>query len=262
MAVDREYRDRARRAGNRGGEQAALGHIGHNLVFLGQWDEAEEILEQITLEDIRGTPDRTALTVNLALPRGDVALAREALDRAAELRTSGERQMRHGYLLLEAYVLRAEGRPREALAAALEALNIREEHSALHPFAKLAFDEALEAALELADESQVEELLGEIGRLMPSQRTPLLAAIETRGRGRLFALRGDRDAAAKELTRAVDAFRTLRGAYYLAMTLVELAELGAEKSAPLLAEAREIFERLRAKPWLERVEALERAVTV
>ena len=32
--------------------------------------------------------------------------------------------------------------------------------------------------------------------------------------------------------------------------------------APLLAEAREIFERLGARPWRERVDGAERAVTV
>ena len=38
--------------------------------------------------------------------------------------------------------------------------------------------------------------------------------------------------------------------FYLAVTLLEHAELtGNEES---LAEAREIFERLEAKPWLER----------
>ena len=39
------------------------------------------------------------------------------------------------------------------------------------------------------------------------------------------------------------------------MALVEQAELGVDDPAPLLAEAREIFERLGATPWLERVDA-------
>jgi hypothetical protein len=46
------------------------------------------------------------------------------------------------------------------------------------------------------------------------------------------------------------------------MTLVERAELGVDDPAPLLAEAREILERLGAKPWLERIDAAERAVAV
>jgi hypothetical protein len=46
------------------------------------------------------------------------------------------------------------------------------------------------------------------------------------------------------------------------MTLFEEAEADGSDPAPLLAEAREIFERLDAKPWLARIDALERAVTV
>ena len=46
------------------------------------------------------------------------------------------------------------------------------------------------------------------------------------------------------------------------MALLDQAELADGDPAPLLAEAREIFARLDAKPWLERVDALERAVTV
>jgi len=50
--------------------------------------------------------------------------------------------------------------------------------------------------------------------------------------------------------------------FYLAVTLLELSEWlvaqgQREQSEPLLAEAREIFERLEAKPWLERVAAAQ-----
>ncbi len=49
--------------------------------------------------------------------------------------------------------------------------------------------------------------------------------------------------------------------FYLAVTELELSEWlvaqgQREQSEPLLAEAREIFERLEAKPWLERLEAV------
>ena len=49
--------------------------------------------------------------------------------------------------------------------------------------------------------------------------------------------------------------------FYLAVVQLEHAELlvgsdRADECEPLLAEARETFERLRAIPWLERVDAL------
>ena len=49
--------------------------------------------------------------------------------------------------------------------------------------------------------------------------------------------------------------------FYLAVVQLEHAELLAslgrsDECGPLLAEARETFERLRATPWLERLDAL------
>jgi ATP/maltotriose-dependent transcriptional regulator MalT len=164
--------------------------------------------------------------------------------------------------MLEAQVLRAEHRPRDALEAACEALAIVHEVSALHPFYKTAWIEACEAAFDLGDQGKVEELLGELDPLLLSERTPLLVAQEARVRARLAAVRGDRDAAAEYLAQAVNGFRELQHPYPLAMTLVEQAELGVDDPAPLLAEAREILERLGATPWLERVDAAERAVAV
>ena len=163
--------------------------------------------------------------------------------------------------MMEAQVLRAEQRPLEALTAAREALAIGD-LSALHPYYKGAWIEACEAAFELGDQEQIEELLGEAERRPPSERTPRLVTQEARFHGRLLALRGDRDGAAELLGRAVDGFRALQTPYPLAMALVERAELGVDDPAPLLAEAREIFERLGATPWLERVDAAERAVAV
>ena len=86
--------------------------------------------------------------------------------------------------------------------------------------------------------------------------------IEARFQGRLLAQRGDREGASDLLTRAVAGLRALQTPYPLAMALVEQAELGVDDPVSLLAEAREIFERLGATPWLERVDAAERAVAV
>jgi hypothetical protein len=134
--------------------------------------------------------------------------------------------------------------------------------SGLHPLYKVGWNEACEAATGLGEQETVEELLGEVERLPPSDRTPRLVAQEARFRGRLLALRGDLDRADEFLSRAGDGFRALRMPYPLAMVLVERAELGVADPAPLIAEAREILERLGASLWLERLEAVERAVAV
>src|SRR5262249_28818530 len=203
----------------------------------------------LPIYDIRAGGERRAGAMSPALARGDVAGARTAFETGSAQLDSDEPQTRFGNRLLEAKLLRAERRLPEALAAAVEALAIRE-LSTLHPFYKQAWIEACEAAIELADEAQVEELLGEVERLPPSDRPPGIVTQEARFRGRLFALRGDRDRAAELLSRAVDGFRTIQTPYPLAIALVEQAEQGVDDPTPLLAEAREIFVRLGAKPWL------------
>ena len=56
-------------------------------------------------------------------------------------------------------------------------------------------------------------------------------------------------------------FREIGMSFYLAVVELELAELLAaagrlDECEPLAVEAREIFEELRAAPWLERVNGL------
>jgi hypothetical protein len=60
---------------------------------------------------------------------------------------------------------------------------------------------------------------------------------------------------------AAGRFRELLVPFYLAVVRLEHAEWltaqgGADEADQLLAEAREIFERLEATPWLERLDAL------
>jgi hypothetical protein len=62
---------------------------------------------------------------------------------------------------------------------------------------------------------------------------------------------------------AQELFRELEMPFFVAITEREHAEWldeqgSSEEAEPLLAEAREIFERLRARPWLERVTAAAR----
>jgi class 3 adenylate cyclase/tetratricopeptide (TPR) repeat protein len=260
-AADLEGLELARRRGDRVAEQRCLGHLVFTRWDLGEWDEVEQLVSEMTVDDIRTIGERTVGALNLALARGDLPGARAALEAGSANRDSQEWQTRSFFRLLEAQLLRGEGRLPEALTAAREALRIGE-LSTLHPLYKHAWIEAGESALALSDEAQVEELLGEVERLPPSERTPRLVAQEARFRGRLLALRGDREGAAELLALAVEGFRALQMPYWVAVALVELAEVREEDATPLLAEAREIFERLGAPPWLERVNAAERAVTV
>jgi hypothetical protein len=100
-------------------------------------------------------------------------------------------------------------------------------------------------------------MIGMFDRLPLSERTPVSIAQATRFRGRLLALQGDRDGAIDELAHAIALFRELGTPYYLGLALLDKAELGGDDAAALVAEAREIFERLRVAPLLARTETLE-----
>ena len=126
-----------------------------------------------------------------------------------------------------------------------------------HPFWKFALVEAVEAAFDLQDHDKVVELLGEWERMRPVERTPFLEAHRERFVARLGALRGETDAVEAGFARAADVFRELQLPFYLAVSLLELGEVTGDEA--LLAEAREIFERLGAKPWLERLSAVPAA---
>jgi len=78
---------------------------------------------------------------------------------------------------------------------------------------------------------------------------------------RLAATRGEASSVEPGFKRSVALLREIGARFWLAVVLLEhgewLAEAGrGEEAEPLLNEARETFERLEAKPWLERLEAV------
>jgi ATP/maltotriose-dependent transcriptional regulator MalT len=157
-----------------------------------------------------------------------------------------------------AAVRRAEGRTEEALAAAKEVLARRAGLGGRHGWVKLAFVEAVEAAFALNDLDRVADLLEEWERCSSELRTPYVEAQEQRFAARLAAQRGEADAVEPSFLRANAIFRELSMPFYVAVTLLEHGEWLAASgrcvdAERLLDEAQEIFERLRAVPWLERV---------
>jgi hypothetical protein len=95
--------------------------------------------------------------------------------------------------------------------------------------------------------------------LTPAQRPRSLEAHEARIRARLGALRGEGENVESRYRSAAAGFREVELPFWLAVTLLEhcewLAAAGrTDDTEPLPGEAREIFERLRARPWLERLE--------
>ena len=95
-------------------------------------------------------------------------------------------------------------------------------------------------------------MLARIDAVPAGSRPPYLDAQARRFRARL-------DGDAGGYLAAVEGFRTLGLPFWLAVTLLEHAELTADRAS--LDEARSIFEELKATPWLERAAAAADATT-
>jgi len=240
----------ARKVGDRGME-SWLGSWARGILFtLGEWDEALAV-------EIHTDHDDWILA-ELFLRRGE---REEVARRFSAIRDSldlNEVQDRAGFRSLEARVCLVDKRPREALAAAEEALAGRAKLTMLHWRDALAV--ALEAAFALGDAAKVDELLAIVEELPPGDTTPSLRGIGARFSARRAAVRGDPETARAGFLAASGIFEEIEKPFECAVVRLEhaewlLAEGDMDGARPLLEKARETFERLRAAPWLERVGA-------
>ena len=190
----------------------------------------------------------------LEVARGRIERAEWALALAAQLQDSTDVQDRAGYAAAKATVLRAAGRHAEALAAE-EAIAMVDILGWGSQVAKQGLVEAIEAALALGELERAETLVALIeGR--PRGAAPLyLRAHAARFRARLST----GSEVEPRLKSAAATFRELGLPFWTAVAELELAEWlvahGRDhEAAPLLAGARETFERLEATPWVERAD--------
>jgi tetratricopeptide (TPR) repeat protein len=119
-----------------------------------------------------------------------------------------------------------------------------------------------EAALALGQLERAEAAVAEAEAWDPGSTGPIIRAQVARVRGLLAAAQEDSVRAGESFKGAIAAWREYDVPFLLACTELEyaeslVAEERLEEAAPLVTEARETFERLRATPWLERADALE-----
>jgi predicted ATPase/class 3 adenylate cyclase len=254
----------SRRIGNRANEWFALCEMSYALTMLGRWDEALVRHAEVPDEQIGRVATLLSAAsgiLELYLHRGQLADARQLLGRYEELGRSGDAQAESCYLPALAAVRFAEGDYRSALAAAEEGLATREHFGIAGQGAKLGLLHALEAAHALGDESKLTELVDIVEALPPGLRPPLLEALAQRFRALLAR---DDPGADRHFTTAAAQLRALELPFYLAVAQLEhgewlLARGRPEDAEALLVEARETFERLQARPWLDRVDSLTSA---
>jgi hypothetical protein len=236
------------------------------LTMLGRWDEALVRLDEIPQEKLGIEAQLLSpLTgpLEIHLHRGQLEKARDLLSHFDEWRHTSDVQARGCYQAGLAAVRLAEQNSREALSAAMEAFETRETLGIANQNAKLGFLHAVEAALSLQDRTKADALLSTVEELPPGLRPPFLDALAQRFRA---LLAGDDPGADRLFTSAGAKLRQLELPFYLAVVQLEhgewLAARGRPDDAqPLLAEARETFERLQAQPWLERVDAVAPGAT-
>ena len=238
----------SRKMGDRPTEWATLAERTYALFMLGRWDEARAGSEEFTAEQIVAGGVMLSLLqvgVEINVQRGELDEARRIFAMFEHLEESSDVQDRTVYLGSRACLRRAEGRLREALADGEATIETGRTLGVSFQAVKQGIVEALEAAFALGETARLEELLISIESVPPGSRAPYLDAQARRFRARLAG--GDRsgyEAAARQ-------FRELDLPFWLAVTLLE------QGGAAGLAEAREIFERLEAAPWLDRVTAAE-----
>jgi tetratricopeptide (TPR) repeat protein len=230
------------------------------LFFLGRWDEA------LAIAELEG-PTTTALAADGQLiyiglvhcERGELDSATAIISAADELRDADNPQVRATYAVVAARLLRAQGRYAEALKTAEGGMALRGDMAVINTEIKLAFVEAVEAALALSDFATAGDLLSSSESLDPGDVTPFRQAHNARLRSRLNALQGDHTTVEPGFRTAAGLLRAFNLTFYLAVTQLEYGEWliqqeRTSEAVPLLGEARTTFDRLQASPWLGRIE--------
>ncbi|HEY6151063.1 MAG TPA: adenylate/guanylate cyclase domain-containing protein [Gaiellaceae bacterium] len=257
--IDRQGLELAQRRGDRGWVWSSIGHLEGTSYLLGNWDEVEASDEQIVERLEAGTRARLDLQTTLPhlyLNTGRPDRLRWLFDQLPE--PSAEVQDTAGHALALAARARAEGRLADALAKADEVLAMQVELGFEHPMSRLALVDSLETAYELGDFDSVARRLEEYRQRRPADQLPFGVGQVRRFEALLAARSGDDRLAEERFRAAAEILREISARFYLAVVLLEhgewLVQSGRPEDAePLLREARETFERLKAAPWLERM---------
>jgi tetratricopeptide (TPR) repeat protein len=258
----------ARKIGNKGWETKFVSARIPIRVLLGRWDDALQAVAE--LADLSDTANLAAMVMERSIlvllhsARGEFDLAEQALS-AEILEASEDIQAVQTLFLGRAVLALYMGKYEDAIVSARSAIEGREHTGVVGPV-EAAYAAAADAAIELKDAERALALLAEMEEAPVGQRSPYLRAEIARVRGKVARLQGSADVARPAFEEAVGRFRDLGMRFHLAVTLAEFGqwlEAGGrvEEAHPVLAEARSIFEDLKATWWLERLDRTPRKET-
>jgi tetratricopeptide (TPR) repeat protein len=246
----------ARKIGNRPWEWSVLAEQTYPQWLLGRWDEVVATVAEFGEEQVNAGGVVLSILqagVDVLVQRGDLDAARALYKLFDRLEETGDIQERGAYAAVTAALGRAEGRLEEALAAGETAMAVAPVFGPRFQGVKHGVIDALEAALALGETAKVEELYAFVDGLTPAQRPAYVDVHAQRLRARTA---GDADG----LGAAVARFRELEAPFWVAVTLLELAELTGDDEAR--AEAVATFEQLGARPWIARATSAQQAEIV
>ncbi len=236
-----------------------------DLLELGRWDEVAASVAEYFDVDVPELGinwelgSLVAYAVWLHVRRGDLAAARRIVDEYLGSREGARLDLAGLHELARAALKNAEGDHERALEIA-EA-NLRASIGGLAVDLRLALIEALEAAFALRRFETVTALADLARRDVRHGRHASVDLQLTRFEARLAAERNDHEEADTKFSAATEGFLALDRPFWVAVTRLEhaeslLAEHREAEARDLLAQARASFEQLRARPWIERVDAV------
>jgi len=246
-----------RRAGNWDYLSYAITNLAQALLMLGDWDTAEEELNQAA--DSSGQADRGQIACYrawLAALRGDTATSEKIMAGLRDLRGSEDPQEKALVSIVEAFAAAARGQPKDALRHARETLARAAALGISFEYLRWAWPLAARATFDLGDIASTRELLILFDDSPPGHLAPMQKAERDLVRARLATSDGDQDATASFAT-AISRLREHSTPYHLAHGLLDhaqhLTHLGdTDVAEAAIAEARGIAERLRCQPLLDR----------
>jgi len=233
--------------------------------MLGDWDAAErELTHAADADGLAEVEYLIQCRGSLAGLRGDTQTADAMLAALPDtMRTSQNPVNRASVAIVEGFTAAARHRPHETLRYARAVLAHADVLGLSAEDVRWAWPLAARAAYDLGDTAATRDLLAQLDSCKPEQLAPMLRAERDLVRARLAADQGD-PAAAELLTAAITGLRQHSTPYHLAHGLLDHAEhLTAQQDsgAATIAvdEAREIAERLRCRPLLDRADTLQAA---
>jgi class 3 adenylate cyclase/tetratricopeptide (TPR) repeat protein len=230
------------------------------LLLDGAWDHADRVLhDAIEIDQLGGEGIVGVSASFLAALRGDPDGAAAYAPRPG-LQASEDAQDRGSIAIRDAVVADTTNRPADALRHALAVIALTPTLGISHEYLRWAWPLAARTAHALGNADTVAELLALLDAHPDGHLPPLLRAERDLARAKVAAADGDPNSA-NALIAAVTSLRQVASPYHLAHGLLDhaghLIEIGDQAGATgLVDEARDIAERLRARPLLDRANHL------